>query len=76
MIAQTLIAMLVILASLAGWIGVQALYRRFSAQHPEWGIVDGEGETGGCGMMCFCKNRHNCPKRSLKSKSPQSPDHL
>jgi hypothetical protein len=76
MIATTLIAMLIILAMLAGWIGVQTLHRRFSERHPEMGFTTDSAEAGGCGMFCFCKNRLTCPKQKLKSKSPDSPDHL
>lgn len=60
-----LIAMLIILGLLAGWIGVQHLSRAFAKQHPEFGPVPEEG--GGCGMFCFCKNRMTCPKQKLKS---------
>lgn len=64
MIATYLIAMLIILGLLAGWIGVQHLYRSFNARHPELGLST--GEVGGCGMFCFCKNGLNCPRSKAK----------
>jgi hypothetical protein len=76
MIATTLIAMLIILAMLAGWIGVQALHRRFTERHPEMGLATDSGEAGGCGLFCLCKNGFTCPKQKLKSKSPDTRDHL
>lgn len=70
MITTTLIAMLIIFAVLGGWVGVQALYRRFSARHPEMGLGTGEA-TGGCGLFCFCKNRLTCPNQ--KGRPEEAP---
>lgn len=66
MLFTYIIAMLIILGLLAGWIGVQHWYRSFSAKHPEFGPVPEENTS--CGMFCFCKNRMNCPNQKLKSK--------
>jgi hypothetical protein len=65
MIWTYLLAMLVIFGLLAGWIGVQHLYREFARRHPEFGPVQ---DQPGCGMFCFCKNRHSCTRN--KDKSP------
>ena len=67
MILQAIIAILIILAMLAGWITVQHLARCFAARHPEFGPAREEGE--GCGaLLCLCKNKDTCPKFILKSK--------
>lgn len=67
-----LIAIFIILALMAGWIGVQHLSRSFARRHPEWGPPREEG--GGCGLFCFCRNRQTCPKSKLKSLKPGHPD--
>jgi hypothetical protein len=66
MILTYIIAMLVILGLLSGWIGVQHLSRSFNARHPELGLSVEEQTS--CGMFCFCKNRNNC----LRKKAPPS----
>ena len=45
-----IVAPVVILAILFGWIQVQRLARRFAASHPEFGPAREEG--GGCGSSC------------------------
>lgn len=60
-----LIAMVVILALLSGWIGVQHLARNFAARHPEFETAP--EDVGGCGMFCFCKNAQSCTRQKLKS---------
>ncbi len=42
-----LLAVVVILAVLLGWVWVQNLSRRFAARHPEFGLY--VEKTGGCG---------------------------
>lgn len=69
MIFTYIIAMLIILGLLAGWIGVQHLARSYAQKHPEFGPVPEGGSS--CGMFCFCKNRMNCPnskKNALKKE--------
>jgi len=59
------LAMLLILALLLGWVGVQHASRSFAARHPEFGPAREEG--GGCGgLLCLCKNGQECPKDKLK----------
>lgn len=70
MIFTYIVAMLIILGMLAGWIGVQHLSRSFAERHPEFG-TDAEA-GGGCGMFCFCKNRMTCPKQKLKKLGKQN----
>jgi hypothetical protein len=72
MIWTYLLAMLIIFGLLAGWIGVQHLYREFARRHPEFGPAREEG--GGCGFMCFCKNRDSC--RRNKPREPDMPASL
>lgn len=69
MISKYLISVLIIFAVLGGWLGVQALHRKFSAGATENGEENPEA-AGGCGMFCFCKNRISCPKQNLKKISP------
>ena len=65
MILQTIIAVLIILGMLSGWIAVQHLARWFAARHPEFGPAREEGE--GCqGLLCLCKDKENCPKFTIK----------
>jgi hypothetical protein len=74
MILQTVLAILIILAVLTGWIGVQFLARSFAARHPEFGPAREDGE--GCGgLLCLCKNQNTCPKYILKSKIIHSEEH-
>ena len=45
-----LLAILIVLLLLLGWIGTQALARRYASRHPEFGAVREEGSgCGGCG---------------------------
>lgn len=67
-----LIAMLIILALLAGWVGVQHLSRAFARRHPEYGPPREEG--AGCGLFCLCRNRQSCPRSQLKNLKSGSPD--
>jgi hypothetical protein len=48
-----LLASLLILLLLLGWIGTQMLARRFAHRHPEFGPAREEGS--GCGG-CGCQN--------------------
>ena len=48
-------AMGLTLAILLGWIGVQRMYRRFAARHPEYGPPR---ECLGCGLACPCEERY------------------
>jgi len=62
------ITILIILALLAGWIGVQHLSRMFAARHPEFGPAREEG--GGCGgLFCLCKDGNKCPKQAFRKKT-------
>lgn len=70
MILTYIVAMLIILGLLSGWIGVQHLARSFNARHPELNLsVEGESS---CGMFCFCKNASKCPRRKEAQKTPES----
>ncbi|NDV62150.1 chemotaxis protein [Puniceicoccales bacterium CK1056] len=74
MIVTYLIAMLIILGLLSGWVGVQHLSRSFNARHPELSLTT-EEETA-CGMFCFCKNGNKCPrKKSPVPKKDNLPIH-
>ena len=46
-----LLASLVIMAVLSGWVVVQQMARRFAERHPEFGPYR---ERGGCGGHCTC----------------------
>lgn len=61
MILNTLIAFLVILGLLVGWVAVQHLARTYAARHPEFGPAREEG--GSC-FFCLCGNRANCTRRT------------
>ena len=50
--ADVLIASGVIFAVLGGWLWVQALYRRFAAQHPELGPFRPDSACGGSCEAC------------------------
>lgn len=54
--ASYLIAIALLAALLAGWVAVQAAYRRFARRHPERGPYRDEG-AGGCGA---CATPHSC----------------
>lgn len=56
-----LLAILLILVLMLGWIVVQSLARRFAQQHPEMGPVKEEGM--GCGINCNCK-KGSCRKQA------------
>jgi hypothetical protein len=74
MIVTYLIAMLIILGLLSGWLVVQHWSRSFNARHPELAMST-EEEAAGCGMFCFCKNGLNCPRKSpSQSSSINKPD--
>lgn len=59
MLANTLIAILVVFLMLAGWIAVQHAARLFAARHPEFGPAREEGE--GCGSGCRKSEMADCP---------------
>jgi len=61
MIADFLIAMLVIPLLLLGWLVVQSIARLFARKHPEFGPAREEG--AGCGSSCMCSKGH-CKNRS------------
>jgi len=50
--ADFIIAGVLILVALTGWVVVQHLARRYAAKHPEFGPAKEEG--GGCGKGCHC----------------------
>jgi len=64
--AEFIIAMLLILLLLSGWILVQYLARAYAARHPEFGPAKEEGS--GCGKSCLC-NGGSCQKQSQRTKS-------
>ena len=53
-----LLAIVLILVILLGWILVQQGARRFAERHPEFGPAREEGS--GCGSGCHCGNRAQC----------------
>jgi hypothetical protein len=57
-----LIAMLIMVALMFGWVAVQRIARDFAARHPEFGPLREEGKEGcgGCGNRCagHCNNDH------------------
>ncbi len=57
------IAVAVIFAVFAGWVGVQHVARAFALRHPEFGPPREEGE--GCGKSCGCSvaDRLECEDR-------------
>ena len=76
MILQTIIAILIILGVLTGWILIQHLARWFAARYPEFGPAREDGE--GCGaLLCLCKNKDTCPeylfKKNLLKESLSQP---
>ncbi len=62
MIGKFLIAMLVILCMLLGWIAVQQFSRAFARRHPEFGPAREEG--GGCGSSCGCHGKTSCKRNT------------
>lgn len=60
------LASLVILAVLVGWLYVQELYRRFAQRHPDLGPYR---KVGGCDGSCSC-SQGSCP-----TTQPGSADH-
>ncbi len=56
-----LLAVLVILLSLLGWVMVQHWSRAFAARHPEFGPARNEGEN--CGSSCLCGSSGRCARR-------------
>ena len=55
-----LLAILIILLSLWGWVMVQDWSRKFAARHPEFGPVRDEGEN--CGTSCLCGKSGQCAR--------------
>jgi len=55
-------SILVVAALLAGWVAVQAAYRRFARRHPERGPWRGE-DAGGCGA---CAAAESCTPEDAK----------
>jgi len=55
---KALIAAIVMLALLLGWIGVQRAYRRFACRHPEAGPyrVEGQGCVS-CASAATCERK-------------------
>jgi len=51
-VLRYLLAPAIVLLLLLGWIGVQALARRYANRHPEFGPAKEEG--AGCGSHCGC----------------------
>ncbi|MEJ2575435.1 MAG: hypothetical protein P8106_01805 [Gammaproteobacteria bacterium] len=58
---KVLAASAVIFVVLAGWLYVEALYRRFAARHPEAGPFRESG--GGCGGGCRSCSGGSCGSR-------------
>jgi len=58
---EVLTASLVVFGVLAGWLWVEALYRRFAARHPESGPF--RDSSGGCGGGCCSCSRGACDSR-------------
>lgn len=74
MITTYIITILIILAVLSGWVGVQALAKRFARKHPEFGPP--QDHTSSCGFFCLCKNRDSCTKNQLTKPQSENPsDH-
>lgn len=57
---KAILAGLIILVILLGWILVQQVARRFARNHPEWGPYN---ERAGCGGNCTCASGGSCKKR-------------
>ena len=54
-----ILATLVIMLVLTGWVFVQHLARGFARKHPEFGPYR---ERGGCGGNCSCGGGDRCEK--------------
>ncbi len=54
--ANYAITIAAVAALLAGWVAVQAAYRRFARRHPQHGACRDE-QAGGCGA---CASPHSC----------------
>ncbi len=52
MLTTYVLAVIIILGMLGGWITIQHLARLMAAHHPELGPAREEG--GGCGLRCAC----------------------
>lgn len=70
MLGTYIIAMVVVLAMLAGWVLVQHVARVFAARHPELGPPREEG--GGCGISCGCSLSGRC-QRELDANLDEKP---
>lgn len=57
-----LLAAVLILLILLGWILVQYSARRFAVRHPEFGPAKEEGS--GCGSGCACGKQAQCTQRN------------
>ena len=58
--ADFLIASIIVLVLLSGWLFVQHLARWYAARHPEFGPAREEGS--GCGKSCLCTGG-SCERR-------------
>ncbi len=70
MLADFLVASVLILLLLSGWLGVQHWARRFAARHPELGPAREEG--GGC-LFCLCRDRRHCLKDFFRKPADSQP---
>jgi hypothetical protein len=57
---KAILASLVIMVVLTGWVLVQMLAKRFYKNHPEYGHYV---EKVGCGGKCSCANGGSCKTR-------------
>ena len=57
---DALLAAILILLLLLGWVWVQQRARDYAARHPEFGPAREEGS--GCGSSCGCSGKH-CTRR-------------
>ncbi len=69
--ADIIIAIVVIMTLLGGWIIVQHLAHWYASKHPELGPAREEG--GGCGKSCLCTNRQ-CKNKPLHNQEELSDD--
>lgn len=67
MIANFLIATLLIFGLLAAWIGVQHWARSFAERHPEFGPAREDGH--GC-LFCLCRDSDRCVKQLFRKSPP------
>jgi len=56
---EVLLSPLVVFLVLAGWVGVQQLYARFQARHPQLGPFRDSGGGCSCGQGS-CTSNHAC----------------